>query len=64
MPVRAEQLPAITTEPIECHVFKETLRILTSENSTKSASRIPAPTFSNVEKDLIISPFMKFLTFL
>ena len=52
MPVNAEQLRAITTELVESTAFQETLRrILTPENSTRLPSRIPAPTFSNVEEE-------------
>ena len=51
MPVNAEQLRAITTELVESPEFQETLRrVLTPENSMRSPSRIPAPTFNNVEE--------------
>ena len=51
MPVNAEQLRAITTELVEIPAFQETLRILTQGNSMRPPSRIPAPTFSDVEKE-------------
>ena len=52
MPVNAEQLRAITTELVESSAFQETLRrILTPGNSMRPPSRIPAPTFSDVEKE-------------
>ena len=52
MPVNSGQLRAITTELVESPEFQETLRtISTPENSTRPPSRIPAPTFSNVEEE-------------
>ena len=51
MPVNAEQLRAITTELVEIPAFQETLRILTQGNSMRPPSRIPAPTFSDVEEE-------------
>ena len=52
MSVNAAQLRPITTELVENPAFQESLRrILTPENSMQPPSRIPAPTFSNVEEE-------------
>ena len=56
MPVNAQQLYAINIELVESHGFQETLRkILSPKNSTQPPNRIPAPTFSNVEKERTLS---------
>ena len=52
MRMSAEQLRSIATELVQSPAFQETLRrILTLENSMGPPSRIPAPTFNNVEEE-------------
>ena len=52
MRMSAEQLRSIATELVQSPAFQETLRrILTLENSMEPPSRIPAPTFNNVEEE-------------